>query len=159
MKKSYIKYLVFFVLGVLSAILVTHVYEGPGRKITFLQSFEINDSFLPYLKIHGTYVDRSNDLNIVSLECNLSVNTCTESSVFVLESGIAGMPATKDYSIIEKTPTRVVAKYEGLAAHHMFIIDLAERKVTFKAQSNTDPSDVDLYQLEDGLNSLNKLNK
>ncbi len=149
----------FFALGVLTTILVIHVYQAPGRKITLLQNFEINDSFPPYLNIHGTYVNRNDDLHIVSLECNVSVDTCTESSVFVLESGITGMSPVKDYSVIEKTPTRIVAKYEGLAAYHMFIIDLAERKVTFKAQSNTNPSDVDLYQLEDGLASLKKLKK
>lgn len=143
----------------MATILVSRIYQDSGRKITFLQNFEINESVPPLLNIHGTYIDRSNDLNIVSLECNISVNTCTESSVFVLESGITGMSPIKEYSIIEKTPTRTVAKYEGLAAYHMFIIDLAERKVTFKGQSNTNPSDVDLYPLEDGLASLRKLKK
>lgn len=82
MKQIYLNYFLFFGLGILITALVISVYEEPGRKITFLPRLEIQDNFLPFLKISGSYVKENGDLRIISLECRIDMNTCTESSVF-----------------------------------------------------------------------------
>lgn len=118
----------------------------------------MSDSIQNFVRVSGSYLDESNDLNMSSFECNLTQKSCVESSVFITKGGITGIVPLKEYYIMEKTPTRIVAKYDGLASSHMIIIDLAERKATFKAQSNTNSSDFDIYELEDGETTLSKIN-
>ena len=146
MKAKVIYTSIGFVLGILVVFLYRGDASSGGKKITYLQEFEISDYSPEMILVKGSYVDSSNDLNLVSLECILTSNTCTETMVFVTEDGI-----------IESTPTRIVARYDGLSAFHMFTIDLAMKKVVFKNESNTNSNDASVYELEDGNISLSKL--
>lgn len=150
-----------FILGVIVSVIFINLFitDRSDKKITYLPKFEItNPKFFPIVTVQGTYLKSNRDINLVNLECYLDKGICLESTVFITRDGITGMVPLKEYEIIEKTPTRIVAKYEGLAAFHMFTVDLATKKAIFKNEANTDSSDVVIYELEDGMKVLEKYN-
>lgn len=124
--------------------------------ITYLQEFEINDYSPEFVRVQGVYEDSSYDINLINFECNLETNTCVESPTFITKEGIVGAVPFKDYKIIDKSATRIVAKYQGLAAFHTYTIDLATKKVHFKNEDN-DSSSFETYELVDGHTILEKL--
>jgi hypothetical protein len=138
------------VLAILLVPRALHLLNNQSLKITYLQEFEIADYSPELIAVKGTYTDSVGSVNIVSLECRLLLDTCTEVLVFITDDGVTGIVDSKEYTIIEKSPTRIVARYDGFAAFHMFTIDLATKKATFKNEAYDNPSDVGIYDLVDG---------
>lgn len=152
-----IKITLAILVAFVGGFLVSNFSKEKSLEITYLQKFEIQDSSPDYITVKGAYKDSSQDINLVNLECNLKTDTCVESPTFITKDGITGIVQLKEYKIIDKSPTRVVAEYRGLAAFHTFTIDLATKKASFKNEGN-DSSDFETYELVDGQTILDSLN-
>lgn len=152
-----IKILVVILVSFLGGFFVSTLFKENSLNITYLQKFEIQDSSPDYITVKGAYRDSSQDINLVNFECNLQTDTCIESPTFITKDGITGVVQLKEYKIIDKSPTRIVAEYRGLAAFHTFTIDLATKKASFKNEDN-DSSNFETYELVDGQTLLESLN-
>lgn len=152
-----IKITLAILIAFVGGFLVSNFSKEKSLEITYLQKFEIQDSSPDYITVKGAYKDSSQDINLVNLECNLKTDTCVESPTFITKDGITGIVQLKEYKIIDKSPTRVVAEYRGLAAFHTFTIDLATKKASFKNEDN-DSSNFETYELVDGQTILDSLN-
>lgn len=150
-----IKTILAFVFGVLITSFFFYNSANSNLNVRFISSFELRQPSVDHISIRGSYKNESG-IDNVNLECYLQDNICREASSYFLRDGVFGMGIMKDYTVIEKTPTKVVAVYEGIAAIHSFIIELDKHKVTFKNQSKNDPSDVRLYELENGVDAIKK---
>lgn len=152
-----VKITLAILVGLLGGYFISGFSQENSIEITYLQKFEIQDYSPEYIRVQGAYKDSLQDINLVNLECNLQTDSCIESPTFINKDGIVGVVQLKEYKIIDKSPTRIVAEYRGLAAFHTFTIDLATKKVSFKNEDN-DSSNFETYELVDGQTILDSLN-
>lgn len=129
------------------------VSSAKGINVNYLPEFDLNDTFYPYVEFKGAKYDESN-IDIVSFNCDLEAGVCYESLAYILGTGGAGNIGIKEYKVIESTPTRIVAEFEGLAAIHSYVIDLALEEVTFKNQGKQNSDDVAFQDVMDGSKAL-----
>ena len=147
---------VAILISFIGGFLVSNLIQKSSLDITYLEKFDIKDYSPEFIRVKGVYKDTSNDINIINLECNLQTDSCIESPTFITKDGIVGVVQLKEYRIIDKSPTRIVAEYRGLAAFHTFTIDLATKKVSFKNEDN-DSQNFETYELVDGQTILETL--
>lgn len=133
--------------GVVSGFFIGQNSSQPYQ-LVYAQKFEITDRSPESVRVRGSYAD-SVGLNMFVLECNMVNDYCIESPSFITKDGVAGVVETKAYAIIEKSPTRIVAEYHGLATTHRFIIDLALKEVTF-TEEDIETGQVQNHKVVDG---------
>lgn len=157
MKSKVILIILGFAFGILAMALFNYLSSEKHLSVTYLQELEIEDLSPEMIRVRGAYIDSSDDINMILLECYLQRNICNEIPVFITKEGIVGIVQSKEYAIIDKSPTRIVAKYEGLEASHVFTIDLATKQVAFKNEDN-DSSSFRIYELGGGEAILRQIN-
>jgi len=157
MKKQIMSSILFIGFGVLITMgVISFLREGP--EVSYIPKFEINQSYKPVILIEGSIFNKAFEgtLEVYKINCDIGSLKCYENSAFILDIGALGLGTQKEYVIIENTPSKIVAEFKGFAASHYWIIELDKNIVTFKNQSNSNSSDVALFQLEDGSESLRK---
>ena len=73
-------------------------------------------------------------IDIVRVNCITDFKICNYFGFGITEDGIGVLYDTKTYSIMEQSPSRILAEYEGLAQTHYVEINLVTEEVTFTEQ-------------------------